>query len=273
MVHSTIQISLTFVLLLFPLLTAATPAVQRRQSGITTLSPAQVASFKPYTFFASTAYCDASTTKNWTCGANCDANPGFKPIASGGNGDSIQFCEWNLFEFASGARLGETMLTMNSGYVGFDPTLKTIIVAHQGTDTSKLYVLRVHHHLTFFPTLSPPSRFTVLTDANFIPAPLNPTLFPGLPFTVLVHAGFAIEHAQTATDVLAAVQQGMSQFNTTKVTLVGHSSGAALSLLDSVYLPLHLPTETEFTSIMYGLPRVSPHITKLYYLFSRKTSG
>jgi len=34
--------------------------------------------------------------------------------------------------------------------------------------------------------------------------------------------------------------------------------GAALSLLDSVYLPLHLPIDTKFKTITYGLPRVSP---------------
>ncbi|KAG0645832.1 hypothetical protein D0Z07_7714 [Hyphodiscus hymeniophilus] len=31
---------------------------------------------------------------------------------------------------------------------------------------------------------------------------------------------------------------------------------AAITLLDSVYLPLHLPTSTIFTTICYGLPRV-----------------
>lgn len=33
-------------------------------------------------------------------------------------------------------------------------------------------------------------------------------------------------------------------------------AGAALSLLDSVYLPLHLPSGTTFSTILYGLPRV-----------------
>ena len=30
------------------------------------------------------------------------------------------------------------MCAAESGYVGFDPTLKEVIVSHQGTDTSKL---------------------------------------------------------------------------------------------------------------------------------------
>jgi hypothetical protein len=49
----------------------------------------------------------------------------------------------------------------------------------------------------------------------------------------------------------------MSKFGATSVTMVGHSLGAAISLLDSVYLPLHLPSGTTFRTTVYGLPRVS----------------
>ncbi|KIM56323.1 hypothetical protein SCLCIDRAFT_1220492 [Scleroderma citrinum Foug A] len=48
----------------------------------------------------------------------------------------------------------------------------------------------------------------------------------------------------------------MSQYGSTSVTIVGHSLGAAISLLDSIYLPLHLPEDTVFKTITYGLPRV-----------------
>ena len=37
--------------------------------AITPLSPDEIASFSAFTYFASTAYCDASTTLNWTCGS------------------------------------------------------------------------------------------------------------------------------------------------------------------------------------------------------------
>jgi len=198
-------------LLLAPLFTVATPA-QRRQS-ITTLSQAQITAFKPYSFFAATAYCNPSTTINWSCGANCNANAGFEPIASGGDGSDTQF--W---------------------YVGYDPSLQTIIVAHQGTDTTQL--------------------LADLTDADFFLTNLDSTLFPGVPSSVQVHNGFGAEQAKTASAVLAAVQKGMSQFGATKVTVVGHSLGAALALLDSVYLPLHLPAGTTFMSVTYGMPRV-----------------
>ena len=38
--------------------------------------------------------------------------------------------------------------------------------------------------------------------------------------------------------------------------MVGHSLGAALALLDAVFLPLHLPSSTSFKIIGYGMPRV-----------------
>lgn len=66
--------------------------LEARQS-ISALSASQIGTFKPFTFYASTAYCDPSTTLTWSCGTNCGANPSFKPVASGGDGDGTQFCE------------------------------------------------------------------------------------------------------------------------------------------------------------------------------------
>lgn len=63
----------------------AAPALEGRQS-ITTLSTSEVAVFRPYTHYASTAFCEPSQTITWTCGANCQANPTFEPVASGGDG-------------------------------------------------------------------------------------------------------------------------------------------------------------------------------------------
>lgn len=40
------------------------------------------------------------------------------------------------------------------------------------------------------------------------------------------------------------------------VVTVGHSLGAALALLDAIYLPLHLSSDTTFKTVGYGLPRV-----------------
>ncbi|KAG1863549.1 Alpha/Beta hydrolase protein [Suillus subalutaceus] len=121
-------------------------------------------------------------------------------------------------------------------FVGYDPNLDTVIVSHQGTNPSEIMPL--------------------ITDADFFLTTLDSTLFPGISSDIEVHNGFGDAQASTATDVLAAVESAMSTYSTTSVTMVGHSLGAAITLLDSVYLPLWLPAGTTFTTIGYGLPRV-----------------
>ncbi|KAF8651855.1 hypothetical protein AX16_004629 [Volvariella volvacea WC 439] len=189
----------------------AAPTLETRQS-ITALSTAQISSFKPFTFFASTAYCSPSTTIKWNCGANCNANAGFVPVASGGDGSSVQF--W---------------------YVGWSPSQASVIVAHQGTDPSKIQALA--------------------TDANIPQKKLDSSLFPGISSSVEVHSGFANEQAKTASAILSAVRTAISQHSATRVTIVGHSLGAAIALLDGVYLPLHI-SGVSFRVIGYGMPRV-----------------
>ncbi|KAJ7623656.1 lipase [Roridomyces roridus] len=203
---------LSAVLLAFASLVNAAPPLLNARQTITTLSAAQIRTFKPYAFYAAAGYCQPATTLAWNCGTNCLANPGFQPVASGGDGDATQF--W---------------------FVGFDPSLKTVIVSHQGTVPSEI--------------------LSLVTDSDFFLSSLNSTLFPGVSSSIEAHSGFADEQAKTATLILSAVQTAMSKFGTKQVTLVGHSLGAALSLLDSVYLPLHLSGVT-FQSILYGLPRV-----------------
>ena len=41
---------------------------ESKRQSITPLSFSQISSFTPYTYFASAAYCNASTTINWSCG-------------------------------------------------------------------------------------------------------------------------------------------------------------------------------------------------------------
>jgi predicted lipase len=85
---------------------------------------------------------------------------------------------------------------------------------------------------------------------------LDSTLFPGLSSSILVHQGFANEQAKTAQTILAAVLTLLSQHSASSVVVTGHSLGAALALLDSVYLPLHVPAGTRVRTITYGMPRV-----------------
>ncbi|KAF8513711.1 lipase class 3 family protein [Hysterangium stoloniferum] len=203
---------LSFISVGLGLIPFAHALVLPRQGAVTSVSTAQINSFTPFTHFASTAYCQPSTTINWSCGANCNANPGFIPVASGGDGSETQF--W---------------------FVGFDPALNMVIVSHQGTD---------------------PSQFEAdLTDADFFLEGLDQTMFPGTS-GLEVHNGFQDTQARSAPAILAAVQTALSTHGATSVTLVGHSLGAAISLIDAVYLPLHLPSNIRFKFVGYGLPRV-----------------
>ncbi|KAH9951087.1 Alpha/Beta hydrolase protein [Amylocystis lapponica] len=189
----------------------AIPALRPRQS-ITSLSSGKIDYFTPYSYYAGAGYCPANETASWNCGTNCEANSGFKPVASGGDGDSTQY--W---------------------FVGYDPSLTTVIVSHQGT--------------------KPSDFLSLLTDGDIAKTTLDSDLFPGLSSDIEVHEGFADAQSSTASDVLSAVQKAISTYSAKQVTIVGHSLGGAIALLDAVYLPLHV-SDVSFTYIGYGLPRV-----------------
>jgi len=95
----------------------------------------------------------------------------------------------------------------------------------------------------------------LITDATFVLEKLDATLFPGVSTSIEVHDGFATEHAKTASSVLASVQTALKKSGLNQVTTVGHSLGAALALLDAVFLPLSLPG-IDVNMIGYGVPRV-----------------
>lgn len=111
----------------------------------------------------------------------------------------------------------------------------------------------------------------IATDANVFFKELDSSLFPGVSSSVKVHSGFANEQAKwvysfkttwslmklyrTAADILSAVQTAISQTSITTVTVVGHSLGGAIALIDSIYLLLHT-TGVTIQAIVYGCPRV-----------------
>ena len=61
---------------------------------------------------------------------------------------------------------------------------------------------------------------------------------------------------RTASNILAIVQNTLSMKNTSSVTVVGHSLGGALALLDGIFLSLQLPKSVTVKVISYGMPRV-----------------
>ena len=150
---------------LFASIVNAAPGLElhsKRQS-IAVLSQGQITAFRPFTYFAGAAYCDSSTTIDWSCGrtslsffpfpsktgqltdrlylrptANCAANSDFIITASGGDGNAVQFCKYSFFSLNMNDNL--TMLGCDEGYVGFSPSQATVIVAHQGTNLLALLV-------------------------------------------------------------------------------------------------------------------------------------
>jgi hypothetical protein len=120
-------------------------------------------------------------------------------------------------------------------FVGFSPSQATVIVSHQGTNPAEIEA--------------------DATDIDFFLESLSSSLFPGISSSVEAHSGFAGEQAKTATTILAAVQTTIAAHSATAVTIVGHSLGAAIALLDGVYLPLHI-SGVSFRVVTYGMPRV-----------------
>jgi len=135
-----------------------------KKASITSLTTTQINALTPYAWYASAAYCGAGTLATWSCGANCDANPNFEVVTAGGDGSDDP--DW---------------------YVGYDSTLDTVIVGHEGTNSSSLT--------------------SYLEDADFFLESLDPTLFPGVSSSVEAHNGFQKTHAASAPAVLAAVKQ------------------------------------------------------------------
>lgn len=111
----------------------------RRDAQPASLSAPQIESFHPYTYYAAAAYCPANETLNWACGENCEQSPSFTPVASGGDGNAVQF--W---------------------YVGYDKVLQSAIVAHQGTDPTKF--LSILTDLKFILTGLPEEAFPGVSD-------------------------------------------------------------------------------------------------------------
>ncbi|KAG8951888.1 hypothetical protein FRC04_005580 [Tulasnella sp. 424] len=117
-----------------------------------------------------------------------------------------------------------------SWFVGWSSSLNSIVVAHEGTD---------------------PTQFlSLLNDADFVPDPMDQAYFPGI-----IHGGFQDTFKRSASSILTAVKTVMAAKSSSKVTLVGHSLGGALALLDSVYLKIQIPSIT-IKTVTLGGPRV-----------------
>jgi hypothetical protein len=70
----------------------ASPIAVELASTPSLLSTSSIAALTPFAYYATAAYCTPASLLAWDCGTNCAGNPGFKPVAAGGNGDSVQYC-------------------------------------------------------------------------------------------------------------------------------------------------------------------------------------
>ncbi|TBU33989.1 lipase [Dichomitus squalens] len=205
-----------------------------RQDAVTPLPSAEIVAFKPYTWYASTAYCEPSSTKAWNCGENCNANPTFKPVESGGVVNETQ--NW---------------------YVGYDPTLNEVIVGLSPGDLPfiiDLEVILVPLDAELFPGVDP----NVLVHAGFA-ATQNRHVPPWLSAPGVIAA---VKEALSLypTENVTVVGHSLGEFSLAVIAvLCPHlplGTGAATALLHAVYLPLHLPSDVNVRYIGYASPRV-----------------
>jgi hypothetical protein len=121
-------------------------------------------------------------------------------------------------------------------FVGYHPALSSIVVVYQGTDPFKI--------------------LPIITDLNFFLQTPDQSLFPGLSSGAKVHNGFHDAYKLSQANVLAAVKKASTTYATKKVTVVGHSMGAALATLSAASMKLRLGSDYTFKVVGYGKPRV-----------------
>ncbi|KAJ7079427.1 alpha/beta-hydrolase [Mycena belliarum] len=155
--------------------------------------------------------------------------------------------QWNCGDACD--KIPDTQLVFTIGdsaatpdvYVAYSQSRNQIIVGHEGTNPSQI--------------------LSVANDLQFLPTPLLTILnVAGTPAGVSVHSGFQTAWVQTSTLVLNAVKQLQAQVPDARVLVTGHSLGAAISLLDAIFLKQQLPTNTSIEVVGFGRPRVGNKI-------------
>jgi len=181
-------------------------------AAVSTLSTDQTNDFVRPARISQIAYCSAKAVLSWQCGPPCDALPGIQPITAGGDDGLIPMY-----------------------FIAHDPTAQSIIVAHQGTDSSNI--------------------LSIANDVQILLEPLDQTLFPNVSSDVKTHDGFAKTFARTADQILGNVTAALASTGVTKVEIHGHSLGAAVAVMDAVFLRQHLDPSVSISTTVFGLPR------------------
>lgn len=213
----TIFSSVAFLILAYPVsYIGAAPIFGIGQTesstAVTTLSSDQTDAFIRPARFSQIAYCSSGAVQSWKCGPPCDALPGIETIVTGGDDGLIPMY-----------------------YIAHDPTAQSIVVAHQGTDTSNI--------------------LSIANDVQILLEPLDKTLFPNVDSSIKTHDGFAKTFARTAPEILGNVTAALQSFGVNKVEVHGHSLGAAVAIMDAVFLKQHLDPSVSISTTVFGLPR------------------
>ncbi|KAI9433464.1 alpha/beta-hydrolase [Lactarius indigo] len=204
--------------LLLPSATSAAPLGLEKRSGndqdMIPVSAQEISSklVRPARF-AQIAYCPSDLLQTWECGNSCQAAGlgGFTPLTVGGDGGKIPHF-----------------------FVGHDNQTESIVVAHQGTDPTKLH--------------------SILNVVRVFQEGLNTTLFPKAG-DVKVHEGFACTQGRTADTILSTVKLGLQNTMFRNVLVTGHSLGAAVAILDALMLRQHLDPTISISTIVFAPPR------------------
>jgi hypothetical protein len=146
-------------------------AVNRRDSGFKTLSQAQINSTDAYAHYSAAAMCSPQALSYWQCGcayltchpiffscgrkgsgamhdepvlihrfpcpAHCDAIKSFELYAYGGGVNQTPSCA-HVHQAVKFLIFVICILMLSTGYVGYDSSLDSIMVVHQGNDKKKL---------------------------------------------------------------------------------------------------------------------------------------
>jgi len=121
-------------------------------------------------------------------------------------------------------------------YVAHDASDNSIAVAHQGTDSQSI--------------------LSILNDVKFGLVDLNVTRFPDTAGKgIKVHSGFQQTFERTADGLLAGVLKGLSDTGAKKVTVAGHSLGAALATMTGAFIKKSVDPSVEVSVTGFGLPR------------------
>ncbi|KAJ7747181.1 alpha/beta-hydrolase [Mycena maculata] len=120
-------------------------------------------------------------------------------------------------------------------YIAYDAEDQGLVVAHEGTD--------------------PDNILSLLNDAEFALENINTTLVPTAAGRIQVHSGFQQTFERTADGLLSGVQAGLAKYGVSKVSVTGHSLGAALATMTGAMIRSAVAPSVDVVITTFGLPR------------------